>query len=559
MATESDLLREMSALIEASLTGGIFDEPIVANKGAGAFRLDAATVEAKVSDLHRAVSAMDYLFQEAVRQHEGMSVLYPRSLNTLRVLIGKPEGAAATPLSVTVRMGSGGRPVDNAHAGGIFVGIDLESGRLKRYGHQLYFFGGGRFERRANTGVEFDGYPVPLYEDVIDVVTRAHEWLPHPVFRLGHRGHARRPRHRRVQFGSLPFDDGRRSRRSQGGPGVQELPGVAGGAVTDAAGAASCRPGATSWLPPPLALVPPILTRPALPTLRERAKDRVHGLAFVWRSRQFRKDNDYQPPPRTLTVLTYPGRITRHPHILLGKLCAALGYTVTSDPARPFDVAVAYHDQTFVDAGALAAIPDGRPVINARSLDISKERVDREVEAVFGVRTLLDPRLHTGPMVEKSNENAAEGRQLVEGPREPKDGFVYQRLVDSTTSDRHYVEHRVPVHDGRIPLVYRKRIKESDRFTKVAARVDVIEAEEDFSAAELDGIRELCRRMGVEFGELDVLRDRESGVPVVIDVNNTPLGALRYLTDRDRRDAIERLAASFQTMCEVRVGAESVG
>ena len=287
--------------------------------------------------------------------------------------------------------------------------------------------------------------------------------------------------------------------------------------------------------------------------------DRLHSLAFSWRARGFRRDNQYRPSPRPLTILTHPDQITRHPHILLAKLCAALGYRVTSDPSRPFDVAVKYHDQTFTDPAVLAAIPAGKPIINARSLDISKARVDREVEAVFGVSTLLDPTHHVGPMVEKSDLNAAEGRQLVDGPREPRAGFVYQRLIDSTTPDGHYVEHRVPVHDGRVPLVYRKRIKESDRFTKAATRVDVIEAEKEFSAVELDGIRDLCRRMGVEFGELDVLRDRQSGVPVVIDVNNTPLGALRYLSAHDRRSSIERLAASFQTMCEVRVGAESVG
>ena len=288
-------------------------------------------------------------------------------------------------------------------------------------------------------------------------------------------------------------------------------------------------------------------------SLRERAEDRAHELAFVWRSRQFRKDNGYRRPPRPVTVLAYPDRITRHPHILLAKLCAALGYPVTSDPARPFDIAVAYHDRTFTDPEVLAPIPDGVPVINGRCLDISKVRVDREVEAVFSVRTLLDPTRHAGPMVEKSDENAAEGRRIVEGPMEPRDGFVYQRLIDTTEPDGHYTEHRVAVHDGRVPLVYRKRIREADRFSKVAASVDVVEAEDDFSADELDGILEVCRRMGLDFGEVDVLRDRESGVPVPIDVNRTPLAALRYLTPDDRRQAIGTLAASFQTMCEDRL------
>ena len=65
--------------------------------------------------------------------------------------------------------------------------------------------------------------------------------------------------------------------------------------------------------------------------------------------------------------------------------------------------------------------------------------------------------------------------------------------------------------------------------------------------------------MNLDFGELDVLRDRESGIPLTIDVNRTPLAALRYLTPRDRQDAIGALAASFQTMCESRLGDGGVG
>ncbi len=174
-----DLVREVSQLIDASDTGAVFAKPIVANKGSGAFRVTAETLAAKSDALFRAISSNDYLFQKSVRQHEGMSALYPDSLNTLRVLIGKGHDGVR-PLSIIARMGSDGRPVDNAHAGGIFVGVDMETGRLKRHGHQLYFFGGRQFVEHPDTGVVFEGYQVPRFEEVIDVVQRAHEWLPHP-------------------------------------------------------------------------------------------------------------------------------------------------------------------------------------------------------------------------------------------------------------------------------------------------------------------------------------------------------------------------------------------
>ncbi|WP_420457532.1 hypothetical protein [Rubrivirga sp.] len=282
-------------------------------------------------------------------------------------------------------------------------------------------------------------------------------------------------------------------------------------------------------------------------------EDQAHTVRFDRRARAFRREHGFQPAARTLTILTYPDDVVHHPDILLGKLCAALGYRTTFNPRRPFDVAVKYHDQTFTDPSALAPIPAGRPVINAGSLDISKVRVDREFEAVFGMSTLLDPSTHVGPMVEKPDLNSAQGRSLVTGPMAPRPGFVYQRLLDSTTGDGRYVEYRVPIHDGRFPLVYRKTMQEEARFTKVAERAEIIEPEADFSADELDRVRTMCRAMGLDYGELDVIRDRESGVPVVIDVNNTPYGALKGLDETERRRAIRTLAASFQTMCESRL------
>ena len=64
---------EVSRLVDASDTGAVFAKPIVANKGSGAFRVTAETLGTKADALFKAISSNDYLFQESVRQHEGMS------------------------------------------------------------------------------------------------------------------------------------------------------------------------------------------------------------------------------------------------------------------------------------------------------------------------------------------------------------------------------------------------------------------------------------------------------------------------------------------------------
>ena len=180
LPTAEALAAELASMIEVSPTGAVFAKPVMANKGSGVHRVSPETLGKKAADVLDAVSYNDYLFQEAIRQHDGMSALYPHSLNTLRVLVGRREGKAPHVLSVIVRMGRGGRSMDNAHAGGVFVGVNAETGALKPYGHELFFFGGRRFERHPDTGVVFEGYQVPLFDGAMDLARRAHETLPHP-------------------------------------------------------------------------------------------------------------------------------------------------------------------------------------------------------------------------------------------------------------------------------------------------------------------------------------------------------------------------------------------
>ena len=180
LSTPDHLAAEVLAMVAASPTGNVFAKPVVANKGAGAVKLTAATLQERLGGLYHAVSHDDYVFQEAVRQHDGMSALHPDSLNTFRVLTGSGADGAAQVLCAVARMGSGGNAVDNSHAGGLFIGTDLDSGRLKKYAHQLFSYGGCRFDRHPDTGVRFEGYEVPLFAEAMDLARRAHEALPHP-------------------------------------------------------------------------------------------------------------------------------------------------------------------------------------------------------------------------------------------------------------------------------------------------------------------------------------------------------------------------------------------
>lgn len=160
-------------------TPAVFAKPVTANKGAGTAKLTRETLDQRREALRLAVLSGDTLFQEAVRQHPGLDAFYPNSLNTLRLMTGQPRGSEPPPvLSVILRMGRQGAEVDNAHAGGLFVGVDPETNRLRRYARSLFAHGGDCLDRHPDTGLVFEGQDVPHLAEATALAQRAQALSP---------------------------------------------------------------------------------------------------------------------------------------------------------------------------------------------------------------------------------------------------------------------------------------------------------------------------------------------------------------------------------------------
>src|SRR5262249_19187868 len=128
--------------------------------------------------------------------------------------------------------------------------------------------------------------------------------------------------------------------------------------------------------------------------------------------------------------------------------------------------------------------------------------------------------------------------------------YVYQRFIDCT-EDGHTVNYRVPVVDGTIPLCYvLRRAPVADHIKTAATACRLCEPDDLFSREEQAQILALCAIMGLDFGELDVLRSDEDGRIYVIDVNKTPAGmGISYRhrwSPAERRFALGRLAAALE-------------
>jgi hypothetical protein len=67
-----------------------------------------------------------------------------------------------------------------------------------------------------------------------------------------------------------------------------------------------------------------------------------------------------------------------------------------------------------------------------------------------------------------------------------------------------------------------------------------------FTADEATMLRAVAHSLRLEYGELDVLRDRDDGQVYVVDANPTPWGPPRPLSAHDEAAAMQRMSAAFE-------------
>lgn len=105
----------------------------------------------------------NFVLQHAINQHKDMAVFNKSSVNTLRLAIyrsvkdDEPHVCAAI-----MRVGRSGEYVDNAHRGGVFVGVNINTGQVGNKCYDQY----GRSQMSWN-GVDYSKQmSVPKWEEV---------------------------------------------------------------------------------------------------------------------------------------------------------------------------------------------------------------------------------------------------------------------------------------------------------------------------------------------------------------------------------------------------------
>lgn len=119
-----------------------------------------------------------YLAQEVIHQHPLMSKLHPKSINSIRLItVRNLKDNTIHVFPSILRIGTGSSIVDNTSQGGLAVGIDIESGRLKQYGFYKPQFG-LKVDIHPDSGIKFDKFVIPFFVDAVHQALYFHSMLP---------------------------------------------------------------------------------------------------------------------------------------------------------------------------------------------------------------------------------------------------------------------------------------------------------------------------------------------------------------------------------------------
>jgi hypothetical protein len=224
------------------------------------------------------------------------------------------------------------------------------------------------------------------------------------------------------------------------------------------------------------------------------------------------------------------------------KTCMLLGLRIEQRCATPPDVTIYWEDTT------VSAPPhDSGGLLNARCTDIGKNFVEQRFAEVFGYPLAIDAATHRGPYVRKSRLNFAHDGAVGNGPPERHEpDSVYERLVDNSIDGGWQVmDIRTPIVGTRIPVVILLFRSITDRFGTNSPRGVVVSPNSVFSQTEQTLIIAMAQAMGLDFGELDILRDATDGRIYIVDVNKTPSGPPTPLSLGERHRAMRLIAEAF--------------
>ena len=154
--------------------GRFIIKPRDGTHGDGVEILRADQVEDWAALLSRLKENGQTLMEEVITQHPDLNAIWPGSINTLRIVSLLKDGTAHVVASY-LRVGNSDRPVDNFNGGGMVVPVDKQTGIIQCAARDK---AGDLYECHPATGTRFQGYQLPMWSEILQLVQDAAQVVP---------------------------------------------------------------------------------------------------------------------------------------------------------------------------------------------------------------------------------------------------------------------------------------------------------------------------------------------------------------------------------------------
>jgi len=141
--------------------------------------LQVATDHEFMAYLFSEVTKSGFLFQETILQHPELNRLNPSCVNTIRFDTFIDKEGQVEIMSAYLRMSINNKHVDNISSGGCLVGINLQTGKLRKEGYPGFSASGTIiYACHPITKTVFEGFTIPYFEEAKKMVLRAASLVP---------------------------------------------------------------------------------------------------------------------------------------------------------------------------------------------------------------------------------------------------------------------------------------------------------------------------------------------------------------------------------------------
>ena len=119
-----------------------------------------------------------WIFQEKLQNSPVIDELYSHSLNSFR-LMTYMRGAKVEVLYAMLKLGNNYKPTDNAHTGGMYIKVNINSGMLSSISYDEEF---NEYIKHPISNIEFRNKSIPCFRQVIDTARKAAKAFPYLRF-----------------------------------------------------------------------------------------------------------------------------------------------------------------------------------------------------------------------------------------------------------------------------------------------------------------------------------------------------------------------------------------